>query len=130
MTSVRPYLVRALIDWITDNDHTPYLGIDCGVAGVEAPAERTRDGRLVLNVSAQATRNFVVGNDWLDVDCRFSGRSVHIRAPVGAVVAVYSRESGHGMAFEPEAAGDAGGEDSTPEPPRPRSGGPKLRLVE
>lgn len=129
MTSVRPYLVRALIDWIVDNEHTPYLAIDCRVAGVEAPADRAKDGRLVLNISATATRNFVVGDDWLDVDCRFGGRPVHIRAPVGAIVAVYSRESGQGMAFEAEPVDGGDSPPATPHPPQ-RPGRPKLKLVD
>ena len=125
MTSVRPYLVRALLDWIADNGQTPHLVVDCSIAGVQAPTERAEGGKLVLNVSAGATRNLTIGDGWLDVDCRFGGEPVHVRSPVGAVVAVYSRESGMGMAFEAEDPADG----SPPEPPRPRPGGPKLTVV-
>ena len=126
MTSVRPYLVRALVEWIADNGQTPHVVVDCSVLGVQAPVERAEGGKLVLNVSASATRNLTVGNDWLTVDCRFGGEPVHVRSPVGAVVAVYSRESGMGMAFEAESPAS---DDSPPESPRPRRGGPKLTVV-
>jgi stringent starvation protein B len=123
MTSSRPYLVRALIDWIVDNGCTPYIAIDCEVPGVEAPLDDAVDGKLVLNVSAEAIRNLDVGNDALCVDCRFHGRPFHIQAPVGAIVAIYARESGMGMAFEAEAG------DEVPTQPPPRTGRPKLTLV-
>lgn len=124
MKPIRPYLVRALIDWIVDNDHTPYIVVDCEAEGVDLPAEYAVDGKLVLNVSASATRNLFVGDDEVRVDCRFRGRPVHVAAPIGAVVAVYAKESGMGMAFEAE---------STPpsDPPSrgAAGGGPKLKLV-
>ena len=126
MTSVRPYLVRALVHWIADNGQTPHLVVDCSIEGVQAPLDRAEEGKLVLNVSADATRNLAIGDAWLTVDCRFGGEPVHVRSPVGAVVAVYSRESGMGMAFEAE---DPARDGSPPEPPRPRPGGPKLTVV-
>ena len=126
MTSVRPYLIRALIDWIVDNDHTPYVAIDCRVSGVQAPVDRAKEGKLVVNVSGNATRHLDIDNEWLNVDCRFGGRPFHVAVPLGAVVAVYSREGNMGMAFEAEGAdGDA----SETEPPKPRPDGPKLTLV-
>ena len=119
-------MVRALVAWIADNGQTPHLVVDCSISGVQAPVERAQSGKLVLNVSDGATRNLVIGDDWLDVDCRFGGEPIHVRSPVGAVVAVYSRESGMGMAFEAE---DPASDDSPPEAPRPRPGGPKLTVV-
>ena len=147
MTSIRPYLLRALIDWIVDNEDTPYMVLDCGMPGVIAPLDRVRDGRLVLNVSARATRNLHVGIERVDVDCRFGGRPMHISAPVGAVVAIYAQGSGMGMAFEPERHGaddesksgnaadleatTAPGADAVvqPGPRKPKPGAPKLTLV-
>ncbi len=125
MTSIRPYLVRALIDWIVDNDCTPYLTLACDMAGVQAPVELAVDGKLVLNVSATATRNLVVNERVVCVDCRFQGRPVHISAPVGAVVAVHARENGMGMAFEAE---PPAGEPAPNDASKPNSG-PKLKLV-
>ena len=125
MKPIRPYHVRALIDWIVDNGHTPYIVIDCGPDGANLPAEYAVDGKLVLNISAAATRNLLVADDEVSVDCRFRGRPIHIAAPIGAVLAVYAKESGMGMAFDPE---------SDPQPPSPRRpetapSGPKLKLV-
>ena len=121
MTSTRPYLVRAMIDWIVDNAWTPYVVIAADAPGAEALIDYATGGRLVLNVSATATRNLSIGNETLDVDCRFSGRPVHLSAPIGTVVAVYARENSKGMVFEVEDA-------HTPtEPEKPSR--PKLSLV-
>ena len=137
MIPVKPYLVRALVDWIVDSDETPYLVIDCTVDGVDAPADRSKDGKLVLNISATATRNLNLGNDLVDVDCRFGGAPVHIQAPIGAIVAVYSRETGMGMAFEAgerEGTAESANAQDTPSgarkgAPKRRPGAPKLTLV-
>ena len=121
MTSTRPYLVRAMVDWIVDNAWTPYLVIAADALGAEALLDYATDGRLVLNVSATATRNLSIGKDTLEVDCRFGGRSVHVSVPIGTVVAVYARENNKGMVFEVE-----GGQPPT-EPEKPSR--PKLSLV-
>ena len=121
MTSTRPYLVRAIVDWIVDNSWTPYVVVAADAPGAEALLDYATRGRLVLNLSATATRNLVIGNDTLDVDCRFGGRAVHVSAPIGTVVAVYARENSRGMVFEVE-HGDA---PTEPEPPSR----PKLSLV-
>ena len=113
-------LIRALIDWIVDHGCTPHVAIDCGASGVQVPLDRAVDGKLVLNVSASATRNLDLGDDTLSVDCRFGGRPVHVSVPVGAVLAVYARETGMGMAFEVQSGGG--------EPP-PSKSRPKLTLV-
>ena len=102
MTSLRPYLIKALIDWIIDNDCTPYAVIDCTVEGAKALEEYATNGKLVLNLSAAATRNLLVDDRAMSVDCRFQGRAVHVEAPVGAVIAVYAHENSLGMAFEAE----------------------------
>ena len=130
MNSPRPYLLRALIDWIVDNGCTPYMAVATNVPGVLAVQEYATDDRLVLNLSASATRNLVIDNQSVSVDCRFQGRPVHVRVPVGAVVGLYARESGMGMSFEVEVGGDGpttggGGPDSSSK----RSGGPKLTVV-
>ena len=121
MTSTRPYLVRAMIDWIVDNACTPYLVIAADAPGAEALLDFATDNRLVLNVSATATRNLVIGKRTVEVDCRFGGRPVHVSVPLGAVVAVYARENRMGMVFEVE----DGGPPTQPERPP----GPKLSLV-
>ena len=133
MRSVRPYLIRALIDWIVDNDCTPYMVIDCGVPGVRAPAGAARDGKLVLNVSAAATRNLVVEDGAVSVDCRFQGASRHVSVPVGAVVAVYANENGMGMSFKAQTTAAEPVEEKpvgeeAPEP-KAKRGAPKLTRV-
>ena len=124
MTSPRPYLLRALIDWIVDNGRTPHMVIDCTVQGVEVPAEHAGDGKLTLNISASAVRNFSLGDKRVSMDCRFHGRPRHINAPVGAVVAVYAKETGMGMGFEVE----RGEPDSDQTPTKPAQR-PHLKLV-
>lgn len=122
-TSIRPYLIRALLDWIEDNGHTPYLVVDCALPEVNVPSEYATDGKLVLNVAPTAVRNLEVGNSEIHVDCRFRGRPVHIGVPTHSVVAVYARESGMGMTFETEVG------DKEPPPSPPRSKAPNLKLV-
>ena len=126
MTSSRPYLIRALLEWIGDNDGTPYLLVAADVDGVAVPPEHVKDGRIVLNVSATATRNFRLGDDAVEFDSRFNGKPFHVVAPLGAVAAVYAKESGEGMAFEVESARQA----ASPEGKREARSAPVLRLVE
>ena len=128
MTSLRPYLIQALIDWIIDNDCTPYAVVDCAVEGAKTLQEYATDGKLVLNLSAAATRNLLVDERSMSVDCRFQGRAVHVEAPVGAVIAVYARENGLGMAFEAETLSA-----SSPDKPRAAAArgkkAPVLKLI-
>ena len=105
MTSSRPYLVRALIDWIIDNGATPYLTIAANEPGVQVPSEHVKDGKIVLNISGDAIRNFGLDNNTVSFDSRFSGQPFHVIAPVGAIIAVYAKETGQGMAFEVETGG-------------------------
>lgn len=126
MTSLRPYLVRALVDWIVDNGLTPHMVIDCGVPGVDAPVEYATGGKLTLNISAKAVRSFSVDDARVRLDCRFHGQSRHVDAPVGAVLGVYAKETGVGMGFE------AGRGDSAAAPVRKEqapAGRPTLKLV-
>lgn len=121
MRSPRSYLIRALIDWIVDNDWTPHLLIAADAEGVVVPREHVKDGRIVLNVSARAVRDFVCTDDAVSFDSRFGGRAFHVVAPLEAVLAAYARESGAGLAFQgsnvagsfPTPAGATGAE---PEP--------------
>ena len=99
MHSPRPYLIRALIDWIVDNDWTPHLLIAADVEGVVVPRDHVREDRIVLNVSARAVRDFACGDAAVSFDSRFGGRAFHVVLPLEAVLAVYARESGAGLAF-------------------------------
>ena len=139
LSSTRPYLVRAMHEWMTDNGQTPLLVVDAAVDSVVVPLEHVKDGRIVLNVAWSATRDLQLGNDVISFQARFGGVPHSISMPIGAVRGIYARESGQGMVFqdEPEATENAGnspveaGQSSGTEPddhtPRPK--GPNLRVV-
>jgi stringent starvation protein B len=126
-TPRRPYLVRAMHEWMTDNGQTPHIVVDANVEGVEVPSAFVRDGRIILNVSWQATQALRLGNDVIEFSARFSGVSHSVRIPVAAVLGIYARETGHGMLFQEEG-------DVEPTPPAPAPGPedtrkPKLRVI-
>ncbi|MDX1460351.1 MAG: ClpXP protease specificity-enhancing factor [Xanthomonadales bacterium] len=127
MTSNKPYLLRALYEWILDNDLTPHVIVDVTDESVEAPSEAVKDGKLVLNISPNATRDLVLGNDSVTFETRFSGRPYPIFLPIDSVMAIYARENGQGMMF----ARDAGSEDdsSGAETAPRKSDGPSLKVV-
>jgi len=130
MTPSRPYLIRALYEWIGDNGMTPHILADANAEGTELPRQFVEDGRIVLNIGPNAVRNLLLGNDAVEFGARFSGTPMTVRVPIGAVLAIYARESGKGMVFTEE---DGGG-DQPPEPPTPEEGGdrparPSLRVV-
>jgi stringent starvation protein B len=114
-----------LYEWILDNDCTPYVVVLADTPGVVVPAGHAQDGRIVLNIAPQSVRGLVIDDAGIRFDARFGGRSVGVSAPCGAVVAIYARENGQGMAFEPDVAAPAQAPD---EPPK-RPGGRGLKLV-
>ena len=125
MTSNRPYIIRALYEWLLDNDCTPQLLVDAEVPGVDVPRQYVQDGRIVFNISPRAVEGLQLGNDQVTFLARFSGVSQMVSVPVHAVLAVYARENGRGMMFD---------EDKTPPPddPEPTStppGRPSLKVV-
>lgn len=117
MTSNRPYLLRAIYDWISDNDLTPYVLVDANFAGVRVPPQVIKNGQVVLNLAMRAVANLDLGNDWVSFQARFSGVSQSIQIPVPAVLALYAQENGQGMMFPAEEDGG-----NTP-PPGPASDG-------
>ena len=127
MKSSRPYLVRALYEWIVDNNCTPYVLVDAGAPGVEVPQQYVKNGQIVLNVAPSAVSDFVVGNESMIFRGRFAGIAMDIVVPVGALLGIYARENGQGMVFEPEHPGP-------PSEPDPGAGmrsavKPSLRVV-
>ena len=118
-TSTRPYLIRALHDWCTDNGFTPYIAVAVG-AGVQVPMEYVKNNEIVLNVGFEATSGLSLGNDYIEFKARFGGVSREIQVPVDHVVAIYARENGQGMAFPvpSENAASGGPADRMVEPPR------------
>ncbi|KAB7623842.1 ClpXP protease specificity-enhancing factor [Alkalilimnicola sp. S0819] len=131
MTSSRPYLIRALYEWIVDNGLTPYLLVDAsGEHDMDAPLDYADAGKLVLNIAPRAVRALNVSNEDVRFSARFGGVAQDVRVPVPAVMAIYARENGQGMMFA-----DRGDGGSDPQGPGgggegPSGGGrPKLRVV-
>lgn len=126
MSASRPYIMRALYEWIVDNDCTPYLLVDATRPGVEVPSQYVKDGQIVLNVSPSAVIDLLIGNEWVSFNGRFGGTPTDILVPVAAIVGIYARENGQGMVFEPEEP-----PESPDDPPRgdngPTAGKPEAR---
>lgn len=114
MTSTRPYLVRAIYDWILDNRGTPYLLVDAGFAGVRVPRQAIKEGQVLLNIAPHAIDRLELGIDEVRFHARFSGVSQSIVAPLGSVLAIYAQENGQGMMFPAEEAASVA-EDSLEE---------------
>ncbi len=107
MTSNRPYLLRAIHQWIDDNGMTPYLVVDAAAPGVDVPPGVAKDGRVVLNIAHRAVAQLELGNDYVSFLARFSGVSRQVFVPVPAVLAIYAQETGEGMVLPPDAPADA-----------------------
>jgi stringent starvation protein B len=110
--SRRPYLLRAMHEWISDCAHTPHVIVDAQRPGVEVPTAYVKDGKIVLNLSTSATQRLQIKNDWIEFDARFAGVVHHVRVPMYAVLGVYARETGEGMVFS-----ETEREPTPPEPP-------------
>lgn len=124
MTSSRPYLIRAIHQWIVDNGLTPQIIVDAEVEGVDVPRQFVEDQKVVLNISPTAVRDLELGNQTISFSARFAGASHQVTVPARAVLAVYARENGVGMAFQEEP------EDEPPDTPsNDKSGRPALRVV-
>ncbi|MEO8810030.1 MAG: ClpXP protease specificity-enhancing factor [Rhodanobacter sp.] len=121
MSSNRPYLLRAIYDWISDNNLTPYVLVDAGCAGVRVPQQVIKNGQVVLNLATRAVANLDLGNDWISFQARFSGVSHAIQIPVLAVLALYAQENGQGMMFPAE--GEGGDPPPSEPPPEDRTQG-------
>ncbi len=135
--STTPYLIRAIYEWCVDGGFTPYLAVKVN-ARTRVPMEFVRNGEIVLNVSADATRNLTIGNDGVQFSARFSGTSRELSIPIDAVTGIFAKENGQGLAFPQtddtlDIVGDGESEeDQSPpdDPPTPPpSGRPKLQVV-
>ena len=123
--STKPYLVRAIYEWCIDCGETPFLSVRVSDR-VVVPRDYVRDGEIVLNISAGATRHLVIGNDAISFSTRFSGVSHEVYIPIEAVAGIFSRESGQGMFFDVDEPAEPPPLETPP--PRP-SGRPHLHLV-
>jgi stringent starvation protein B len=155
MTPSRPYLVRAIYEWLVDNGATPYLLLDATVAGARVPVQYVKDGKIVLNVAPHAVKDFFVRNEGVSFSARFNGAAMTVEAPMSAVLAIYARENGQGMFFDANeefegtdggveskdavvapvlsavrpAEVDEGADSEGDDRPRPGGGRPSLRVV-
>jgi stringent starvation protein B len=102
MTPNRPYLLRALYEWILDNAMTPQILVDTTVAGTEAPESYIENGRIILNIQPDAVRDLVLGNEQITFSARFGGKPFQLIVPLNSVLAIYARENGKGLIFEVE----------------------------
>lgn len=140
LPSTKPYLVRAIYEWCSDNGFTPYLAVAVD-ARTRVPMEFVRDGQIVLNISADATNRLQIDNDYVSFQARFGGVARDISVPFSNVVAIYARENGAGMAFEAEAAppeapaaatpavAESSAPEIDPEPSSPAPSRPRLQRI-
>ncbi len=130
MTSSRPYLVRAMYQWIADNGKTPHLLVDASVDGVQVPAEHVQNDKIILNIAPMAISSLVLGDEEITFSARFSGQSQGIYVPIEAVLAVYAKENGQGMMFsEDDGAISSSDDDHDPKPDPDKPKRPNLRVV-
>ena len=104
-TSKRPYLLRAINEWILDNMMTPHILVDATGDHVKVPKRHVEEGRIVLNISPDAVRDLAIGNDLLLCSARFGGKPCHISVPIRYVLAIYAKENGMGIVFPEEEDG-------------------------
>ena len=133
LPSTRPYLIRALYEWCTDNGFTPYVAVKVD-GSVQVPREYVQAGEIVLNISMDATSALKLGNEFIEFKARFGGKARDIMVPMGRVMAIYARENGQGMAFpvsddasdpSPTDSSEPSAQDEDPTPPAP---GPRPAL--
>ncbi len=126
MSSNRPYLVRAIYQWVSDNGLTPYLLVDARQPEVVVPTAAVKDGQIVLNIAMRAVSELDLDNQFIRFQARFSGVSQHVRVPMAAVLAIYAQENGQGMMFPAEPTPPTPPAEPQQEPARI---GPRLRVV-
>lgn len=129
MTPSRPYFIRAIYEWILDNQLTPYLLVNASYPMVQVPNEFVSEGKIILNLAPSAIRNLHMGNDEVEFSARFGGKARNLHVPVGSILAIYAKENGKGMFFDedemPPPDGTGGDEDAPPKP----VGKPSLKVV-
>ena len=129
MTSNQPYLLKAMYDWLVDNNCTPHIVVNAGYAGVSVPQQYVDNGQIVLNIAPRAVDQFVMDLEAVAFNTRFGGVPTEIYIPVRAIMGIYARENRQGMMFGVEEPAPEGPDDD-PEPPSPPKGGkPSLKVV-
>ena len=117
----QPYLLRAIYEWIIDNDLTPYLLVDASNDDVHVPRQYVDNGKIVLNIAPRAVNHLELSNESVNFNARFSGKSMDVVFPIDAVLAIYAKKNGQGMIFNEKEG------DDEPNPPKPDK--PSLRIV-
>ncbi|MGR9099746.1 MAG: ClpXP protease specificity-enhancing factor [Gammaproteobacteria bacterium] len=120
MNTLKPYLIRAINEWIVDNGCTPHILVDAETGESTLPMAFVQDGKIVLNIRPEAAQSLSLGNDKIEFNARFSGKPMHVVIPVEAILAIYAKENGKGMIFDHDEDGDF---------PPPSEKKPKLRVV-
>jgi len=128
MLPSQPYLLRAIYEWIVDNDMTPYVLVNARNDDVHVPVQYIDNGKIVLNIAPRAVSSLELGNDAIIFSARFSGSPTDVRFPVSAVMAIYAKENGQGMVFN-ESDNDDGGDDNSPTPSDKKAKRPNLKIV-
>jgi stringent starvation protein B len=120
MTPRKPYLLRALYEWISDNQLTPYLLVDATLPGMNIPTQYVRDGKIIFNLSSSAVKALHIDAHAVSFDARFSGVAMAVYIPIAGALAIYAKENGQGLSFqeEPDSSPPPAPE---PPPPKPRS---------
>jgi stringent starvation protein B len=134
LKSRRPYLLRAMHEWISDNQQTPHIVVDASMPGVEVPRQYVQGGKIILNVSLSATSGLSLGNDFVRFRARFGAVTQDVSVPIAAVLGVYARETGQGMIFSeadapPPQPPQPAGETSTSGSAEPKRSKPTLKVV-
>ncbi|UCH54066.1 MAG: ClpXP protease specificity-enhancing factor [Pseudomonadota bacterium] len=127
MTSLKPYLLRAVYDWAMENGCTPYVAVDATYAGVQVPERFVEGGRIVLNIAPSAIHGYQLDDDGLSFSARFGGAPSQVIVPLPAILAIYAKENGQGISF-PEPGKNAESEPTPPDSPTPKKG-PTLKIV-
>ncbi|MEJ2141351.1 MAG: ClpXP protease specificity-enhancing factor [Gammaproteobacteria bacterium] len=126
MTSSQPYLLRAIYQWIVDNEMTPYILVNANMEHTHVPRQYVENGKIVLNLAPQAVNDLQLGNEYVMFNARFSGKSMEVSFPVDAALAIYAKENGQGMVFSE-------GDEPPPTEPSPKGSEkvkkPNLKLV-
>ncbi|MBK1694663.1 ClpXP protease specificity-enhancing factor [Chromatium weissei] len=143
MTSSKPYLIRALYEWILDNQMTPHLVVDANYPATQVPLEFVTAGQIVLNVTPSAVHGLVIGNDWITLNARFGGIAREIMLPTEAVLGIFTRETNQGMMFPdpiypdspdtppagPTLKAIGGGSPTSPNKPKGKGKAPSLKII-
>jgi stringent starvation protein B len=126
MTSQKPYLIRAIYDWLLDNQLTPYLLVSTLIDGVKVPEEYINDDKIVLNIAPDAVQHFQADNQWISFSARFSGRGMELFIPIEAIQGIYGKENNEGMFFTDE---EVPHPPASPKKTAPKKERPSLKLV-